>query len=118
MNIRLKRAYERPEESDGARVLVDRIWPRGVLKDKAGLDEWMKDIAPSNGLRKWFNHDPGRWQEFVEKYFWELKGHPDLVDRLVEMAKNGRLTLVFGAKDQVHNNAAALKAYLEGIGNR
>jgi uncharacterized protein YeaO (DUF488 family) len=113
MDIRLKRAYEPPAQSDGVRVLVDRLWPRGLRKENAELDEWMKDIAPSSELRKWFNHDPERWEEFVMRYRCELAGNAALAGRLVELAQKGRLTLVYGAKDEKHNNAAALKAFLE-----
>lgn len=115
MDIRLKRVYERPAKSDGVRVLVDRIWPRGVRKEDAGLDEWLKDVAPSNELRKWFNHDPERWDGFAEKYRRELAEHVEPVKRLVELTKKGRLTLVFGASDTEHNNAVVLKNYLQEI---
>lgn len=113
MDIRVKRAYEKPAKSDGVRVLVDRLWPRGIRKDEAGLDAWMKEIAPSNELRKWFNHDPGRWEEFEARYHRELEEHADLVGRLAALARKGRLTLVYGARDEERNNAAALKTYLE-----
>jgi len=113
MAIRLKRAYDKPAKSDGYRVMVDRIWPRGVSKDKADLDEWMKNIAPSTKLRKWFGHDRERWQEFKKRYFEELDAHSEDIDSLRKKAEQGRLTLVFGAKDEEHNNAVALKEYLE-----
>jgi len=112
MDIRLKRAYERPAKSDGTRVLVDRIWPRGVRKEEAELDEWLPDIAPSSGLRKWFNHDPGRWEGFVEQYHRELDSRGEMVQRLAALAAKGRLTLVFAARDPEHSNAAALRSYL------
>ena len=115
MDIRLKRVYERPAKSDGVRVLVDRIWPRGVRREDAELDEWLKDVAPSNELRKWFNHDPERWDGFAEKYRRELVEHAEPVKRLVELTKKGRLTLVFGASDTDHNNAVVLKNYLQEI---
>ena len=115
MDIRLKRAYERPTKSDGTRVLVDRIWPRGVRREDAALDEWLKEIAPSNELRKWFNHDPERWEEFAEKYRLELAEHVEAVARLAQLAEKGRVTLVFGARDTDHNNAVVLKEYLEKL---
>ncbi len=117
MEIRLKRAYEPPAKSDGVRILVDRLWPRGIRKEDAGLDDWMKDIAPSNELRKWFNHDPGRWEEFVARYRRELEGRAALVSRLADLAQKGRLTLLYGARDEKHNNAVVLKAYLEALGS-
>jgi len=112
MDIRLKRAYERPEASDGIRVLVDKIWPRGVRKEDAELDEWLKEIAPSSGLRKWFNHDPARWEDFGEQYSRELDSRGELVQKLVALAAKDRLTLVFGARDREHNNAVVLRRYL------
>jgi uncharacterized protein YeaO (DUF488 family) len=113
MNIRIKRAYEKLSRSDGRRVLVDRIWPRGITKEKGGIDRWMKEIAPSTGLRKWFGHDPARWTEFKKRYAKELAGQEDLVDELRRMAREKTLTLVFGARDEEHNNAVALREYLE-----
>jgi uncharacterized protein YeaO (DUF488 family) len=113
MQIWTKRAYEKPGERDGMRLLVDRIWPRGVSKDEAHIDRWYKDLAPSTELRKWFNHDPQKWQEFKKKYFQELKGKSEALGELLEMVHRGRITLVYGAKDQQHNNAVALKEYLE-----
>ncbi len=115
MEICLKRAYEPPGEDDGTRVLVDRVWPRGLSKEEAGFDAWLKEIAPSTVLRQWFAHDPARWEQFVEKYFLELDSHRELVASLVARAKGGRLTLLFGAKDKEHNNAVALKRYLEAM---
>lgn len=113
MDIRLKRVYERPGENDGVRVLVDRLWPRGVRKEEACLDLWLKDIAPSGGLRKWFGHDPARWEEFVERYRRELAENDELVARLAGLAKKGRLTLVFSARDTDRNNAVVLRSYLQ-----
>jgi len=111
--IKLKRAYDEPKPQDGRRVLVDRLWPRGVSKEDAELDEWMKDIAPSDDLRKWFGHDAERWDEFRDRYFAELDEKPDLVAQLREWADGHALTLVYGAKDEEHNNAVALKEYLQ-----
>lgn len=113
MAIRLKRAYDKPADNDGYRVLVDRIWPRGVNRKEARLDEWLKDIAPSAGLRKWFGHDVERWEEFKTRYHRELADKRELVERLVAIEKNGRLTLVFGARDRKRNNAVALKQFLQ-----
>ena len=112
MDIRCKRAYEDPATDDGYRVLVDRVWPRGVSKDDLELDAWLTDLAPSTALRKWFNHDPGRWDEFRERYFAELETRRDDVDDLVERIGDRRLTLVYGAKDVQHNQAVVLREYL------
>ena len=111
--IRLKRAYALPAKADGQRVLVDRVWPRGVSKDDLKLDDWVKEVAPSSELRKWFGHDPEKWEGFKERYFAELEDCPQAVDRLRERLARGTVTLVFGAKDTEHNNAVALKAYLQ-----
>lgn len=113
MQIWLKRAYEKPEKHDGVRLLVDRVWPRGVKKEDAQIDEWLKEVAPSTELRKWFRHDPDKWPEFKERYFRELDKKKEVVERLQRIASSGRVTLVYGAKDEHHNNAAALKTYLE-----
>jgi uncharacterized protein YeaO (DUF488 family) len=113
MPIHLKRAYDAPAQSDGCRVLIDRIWPRGVTKDHLKLDLWMKDLAPSTDLRKWFGHDPEKWEEFKKRYARELEQRADALEQLVERAKTGRVTLVFGAKDTEHSNATALKEHLE-----
>ena len=112
--IKMKRAYEVPEKSDGFRVLVDRLWPRGVSKEKAAVDLWLKDVAPSNELRKWFGHDPAKWPEFGRKYAAELKDNPEAVNTLRGLAKEHKtLTLVYAAKDEEHNEAAYLKGVLE-----
>jgi uncharacterized protein YeaO (DUF488 family) len=113
MQISTKRAYEKPGKQDGMRVLVDRIWPRGIGKDEAHIDRWLKDVAPTTELRKWFNHEPQKWKEFKNKYFQELEGKSEALEELLEMVHGGRITLVYGAKDQQHNNAIALKEYLE-----
>jgi uncharacterized protein YeaO (DUF488 family) len=109
--IGIKRAYAAPSHDDGRRVLVDRLWPRGVARDRLALDGWLKEVAPSNGLRQWFNHDPARWQEFVARYRDELRGPPasEAVAELVRCARQGPLTLVYAARDETHNNAAALR---------
>ena len=112
--LRLKRAYEPAEPGDGARILVDRLWPRGVSRDKAHLDDWMKDIAPSTGLRQWFGHDPARWAEFRHRYRAELRQHGELVDRIRALARKGVVTLVYSARDEEHNDAVVLKGVLLG----
>lgn len=113
MPILLKRAYEEPASDDGYRVLIDRLWPRGISKEKAAIDLWMKEVAPSSGLRKWFGHDPGKWDEFRRRYFRELDKNPDKVRQLSEISRNGMLTLVYASKERHFNNATALKEYLE-----
>lgn len=113
-NIRLKRAYEPPAESDGTRVLVDRLWPRGVKKADAALDHWMKDLAPSTELRKWFAHDPERWTEFRIRYAKEVHQHADQLSELRALARKQPITLVYAAHDEEHNNAVALRALLLG----
>lgn len=114
MSVMIKRAYESPSASDGYRVLVDRLWPRGLTKEKLKLDVWMKDLSPSPELRKWFSHDVAKWAEFQKRYRKELQVHPDLIQELKKRARQGKVTLVFAARDEVHNNAALLKKYLEG----
>lgn len=111
--IKTKRAYEAPAESDGFRILVDRLWPRGISKEKAALDAWLKDVAPSNELRKWFGHDPEKWDEFKKKYAAELRTNPEAVAELKRMVKEHKtVTLVFGARDEKHNEAEYLKESL------
>ena len=109
----LRRAYDTPGRSDGQRVLVDRLWPRGVSKDALKLNDWAKDIAPSEALRDWFGHDAARWDEFRRRYAKELDANPEAVQALRDRLAKGRVTLVYAARDTVHNNAVALKAYLE-----
>ena len=113
-NVKLKRAYERPDAGDGTRVLVDRLWPRGVKKADAAIDQWAKDIAPSTALRKWFGHDPARWQEFRTRYAVEVHEHPEQLSRLRTLARQGPITLVFSAHDAIHNDAVALRDFLLG----
>ncbi len=110
--IQLKRVYDPAAKTDGARFLVDRLWPRGVKKERLALAGWLKGLAPSDGLRKWFNHDPAKWSEFQRRYFGELDEHPEIVRPLLEAARRGKVTLLFGARDAGHNNAVALKRYL------
>lgn len=113
MSVRLKRVYESAANADGYRVLVDRLWPRGITKDAARLSAWRKELAPSSELRKWFHHDLTKWEDFKERYFQELDDHREEVEELVRLAKERRVTLLFGAKDEEHNNAVALREYLE-----
>jgi uncharacterized protein YeaO (DUF488 family) len=110
--VQVKRAYDPPSASDGVRVLVDRLWPRGLSKTKAAIDLWVKDIAPSVNLRRWFNHDPSRWSEFVKRYSEELDKKQAAVSALIGAVRRGRVTLLFGARDPRHNNAVALHTYL------
>jgi len=116
--IQLKRIYDPPSKSDGYRVLVDRIWPRGLSKDAARIDLWMKDIAPSTELRKWFNHDPERWAGFQEKYRTELRKCGEALDELRDRAKKEPVTLLYGAKDTQHNQAVVLRDVLAGAKSR
>lgn len=108
-NVKLKRVYEAPAANDGMRILVDRIWPRGVSKKDAALDLWMKEIAPSTELRKWFAHDPARWNEFRQRYGREINQNHALLDQLRSLAQKGQITLVYAAHDAAHNNAVALR---------
>ncbi len=113
MRVKLKRAYEPAEAGDGTRILVDRLWPRGVSKDAAAIDLWLKEIAPSTALRKWFGHDPDKWPRFRERYFAELDANREAVDTLREVMRRGPVTLVYGAKDREHNDAVVLEEYLK-----
>ena len=115
ISIQIKRIYDEPAVQDGFRVLVDRLWPRGVTKDAARLDLWHGSIAPSPGLRKWFRHDPARWDGFVDRYYAELDENPEAITELFQKATASQITLLYAAKDSRHNHAAALKRYLEGI---
>lgn len=114
MQVQLKRVYEAPAKADGMRILVDRLWPRGLTKEKAKIDLWLKEIAPSTELRKWFDHDPSKWKAFKRKYRTELKLHKEEVALLKQHLHEGIVTLVYGAKDEVHNDAVVLNEYLEG----
>jgi uncharacterized protein YeaO (DUF488 family) len=113
-NVKLKRAYDPAVSGDGKRILVDRLWPRGVSKARAHLDSWMKDIAPSTELRTWFDHVPARWEEFRRRYRDELKQHRALLSQLRRLARGGAITLVYGAKDEAHNEAVVLRNVLLG----
>jgi uncharacterized protein YeaO (DUF488 family) len=109
----VKRVYDKPAKNDGMRILVDRLWPRGLTKQKAAIDLWMKEIAPSTELRKWFGHDPDKWNEFRKKYLQELKANKDPVRVLREHVKKGPVTLLYGARDEEHNEALVLKKFLD-----
>lgn len=111
--ICVKRVYDPPASDDGARILVDRLWPRGLSKEKLQMAAWLKDAAPSDALRRWFGHDADRWPEFQRRYAAELEQRPEAWKLLVKAARRGTVTLLFSAKDTAHNNAVALKAFLE-----
>ncbi|HOI94439.1 MAG TPA: DUF488 domain-containing protein [Syntrophobacter fumaroxidans] len=110
--IAVRRVYESPRADEGARFLVERLWPRGMRKESLHMDAWLKDVAPSDALRRWFGHDPAKWIEFQERYFAELDGKPDAIQPIVEAARRGNVTLLYSAHDTEYNNAAALKEYL------
>lgn len=112
--FKLKRAYEEPSAEDGLRVLVERLWPRGLTKERAAIDLWLKEIAPSPELRKWFGHDPAKWTEFRKRYRAELRGNAEAVKQLRQKGKEGTVTLVYAARDEEHNSALVLEKLLEG----
>lgn len=112
MNIKLKRVYDKPREDDGRRILVDRIWPRGLSKEQAALDDWMKDIAPSSTLRKWFGHQRERWEAFREAYLEELQEHRERLAELGNLAERETVTLLFAAKNETRNNAVVIREWL------
>ncbi|AZO05880.1 MULTISPECIES: DUF488 domain-containing protein [unclassified Mesorhizobium] len=116
-DVAVKRIYEAPEKADGRRVLVDRIWPRGIAKKDAALTLWLKEIAPSDELRKWFGHEPERWAEFQKRYRAELDANGEAVAQLRGLLRGGKVTLLYGAHDEAHNNAVALAGYLEAQAN-
>ena len=113
MTIRLKRAYEAPSDGDGTRILVERLWPRGLSKEKADVDVWLKGVAPSTELRRWFGHDDAKWEEFRRRYREELRERPDELERLRSLVEAGPVTFVYGSRDQEHNAATVLKELLE-----
>jgi len=115
MTIKIKRVYEKPDKEDGVRILVDRLWPRGLTKEKASADLWLKDIAPSTQLRKWFDHDPDKWEEFKKRYFTELRENKESVSQLKEQIRKHTVTLLYAAKDEEHNEALVLKNYLKEL---
>ncbi len=120
MTIRLKRIYEPAEEDDGYRILVDRLWPRGISKDNATIDLWLKEIAPSTALRKWFSHDPEKWDEFKSRYFAELDGRSHYLQTriLINLIRTTNITLIYSSRDTEHNQAVALREYLESHRNK
>jgi uncharacterized protein YeaO (DUF488 family) len=111
--VSLKRAYEHPSPDDGMRVLIDRLWPRGLSKEQLAIDFWLKDVAPSDALRRWYGHKPSRWESFATKYRAELAQRADLLRLLDELRRRGRITLLYGARDTARNNAVVLRAVLE-----
>jgi uncharacterized protein YeaO (DUF488 family) len=113
-NVGLKRAYEPPVREDGVRILIDRLWPRGVRKADARIDRWIKEIAPSTALRKWFGHDPARWEEFRQRYRAELREHDAELNALRDQAREGPITLIYSARDEAHNDAVVLREILLG----
>ncbi|NUM53416.1 MAG: DUF488 domain-containing protein [Candidatus Hydrogenedentes bacterium] len=113
--LRVKRIYEPPSNQDGLRILVDRLWPRGLKKETCKLDNWLKEVAPSDKLRRWFGHDPARWEEFQRRYFEELDERPDVRQAVKELAREKTVTLLYAAHDPQHNNAVALKNYLQRV---
>jgi uncharacterized protein YeaO (DUF488 family) len=112
--FRLKRVYDEPSPTDGLRVLVERLWPRGLSKERAAVDLWLKEVAPSPELRKWFGHDPARWEQFQDRYWKELEVKEEAVRLLKQKDKQGAITLVYAARDEEHNGALALKRFLDG----
>ncbi|MEQ8355930.1 MAG: DUF488 domain-containing protein [Kiloniellaceae bacterium] len=116
--VEVKRVYDERAGADGRRILVDRIWPRGLSKEDLHHDAWLKNLAPSTGLRKWFGHDPARWDEFKKRFFTELDDRSGAVEEILALCRESRVTLLYGAKDRDHNNAVALKVYLEQRGGR
>ncbi len=114
MKVKIKRVYDKPAKEDGMRILVDRLWPRGLTKQKAKVDLWLKEIAPSTELRKWFSHEPKKWTEFRKKYLQELKENKEQISVLKEYLKKGAVTLVYGAKDEKNNEAKVLEELLNG----
>jgi uncharacterized protein YeaO (DUF488 family) len=115
MTIKLKRVYDKPEAGDGVRILVERLWPRGLSKKEAKVDIWLKDIAPSTGLRKWFSHDPSKWEEFRRRYYRELDQNRDAVNELLEITEGSDATFVYGSREKEYNSALALKSYIEKL---
>jgi uncharacterized protein YeaO (DUF488 family) len=113
MTVAIKRVYEPFSKADGYRILVDRLWPRGLKKENAHVDQWLKEVAPSTALRKWFNHEPEKWKSFLTKYKAELKGSVALEELMVLLKQHKTVTLLYGAKDELHNQAVALKQFIE-----
>lgn len=111
-HVRIKRAYEPPAADDGKRILIDRLWPRGIRKEALALHQWAKELSPSTELRQWFGHDPALWPEFRQRYAAELQPHAELLESLRALARQGTITLVYGAHDETHNNAIAMREFL------
>jgi uncharacterized protein YeaO (DUF488 family) len=118
MEIKIKRAYEKPGSTDGFRILVDRLWPRGISKERAKVNFWPKELAPSTELRHWYGHDPEKWPEFKSRYFTELDSNPDLVNELIKYVSRGTVTFVYSSKEQKLNNAVALSEYIDALKSR
>ncbi len=116
--LAIKRAYDPPAASDGKRLLVERLWPRGITKEALKADAWLRDVAPSTELRKWFSHDPEKWAEFQRRYRAELDAHPEAWEEILAAAREGRVTLLFSSRDTEHNNVVALRDYLTSKGTR
>ncbi len=112
--LKTKRVYEPPSPEDGKRILIDRLWPRGIKKESAAIDDWIKDLAPNSDLRKWFNHEPEKWSEFRKRFFRELDTRDRQVEAIMKLARKGTVTLVYGSREERYNNAIALKEYIEG----
>jgi uncharacterized protein YeaO (DUF488 family) len=115
MKVQIKRVYDAPKQTDGKRILVDRLWPRGLSKEKAKIDHWSKEVAPSTELRHWYNHDPAKWAEFKARYFEELRANPKPVEELLSYVRKGTVTFLYSSKEERINNAVALKEYIEGV---
>lgn len=113
--IRIKRVYDEPAETDGRRILVDRLWPRGLSKERARVDAWIKEIAPSTELRRWYGHDPNKWLEFKERYAEELEDRPLIVEAILEEVRAGTVTFLYSSREEHLNNATALKEHIESI---
>lgn len=115
MNIQIKRVYDEADENDGVRLLVDRLWPRGISKEKARIDHWYKLLSPSNELRKWYRHDESNWEEFKQRYFDELVQYEDEIEELIQLCKENKVTFLYSSRELTLNNAFALKEYIEKI---
>ena len=115
--IKIKRVYDQPSPDDGKRILIDRLWPRGLKKENARIDAWIKEIAPSNELRKWFSHEPDKWEKFKNRFFTELLKKQDTIEGIISVARKGTVTLLYGSKEERFNNAVALKEYIDSKRN-
>jgi uncharacterized protein YeaO (DUF488 family) len=115
MEIKIKRVFDKPNDSDGYRILVDRLWPRGISKEKGKVDYWAKELSPSTELRKWYNHDPQKWLEFKSRYIAQIDGKTEFLKELQEYIKKGTVTFIYSSKEQKLNNATVLKEYIESL---